>query len=44
MKTNLWKKLSPSCLISLSTKKAGLLRPGRKTKLEVAGGFVLIDS
>ena len=44
MKINLWKKLSPSCLISPSTKKARLLRLGRKTKLGVAGGFVLIDT
>ena len=44
MKIILWKKLSPPCLISPSTKKAGLLRLGRKTELGVAGGLVLIDT
>ena len=39
VKTNLWKKLSPSCLISPSTKKAGLLRLGRKTKLGGSWGL-----
>ncbi|RVW73630.1 Transposon TX1 uncharacterized 149 kDa protein [Vitis vinifera] len=43
VKTNLWKKLSPSCLISLPTKKDGLLRLGRKMKLGEAGGFVSLD-
>ena len=44
MEINIWKKLSPSCLTSLSIKKDGLVRLGRKTKEEVAGGFVLIDT
>ena len=44
MKINLWKKFSPPCLISTSTKKAGLLRLGRKTELGVAGGLVLLDT
>ena len=44
MKTNPWKKFSPPCLISLSTKIAGLLRLGRKTELGEAGRLVLIDT
>ena len=44
MEINLWKKLSPSCSISPSIKTDGLLRLGRKRKLGVAGGLVLIDT
>ena len=44
MEINLWKKLAPCCLTSPSIKKDGLLRLRRKTKVEVAGGFVLIDT
>ena len=44
MEINLWNKFSPSCLTSLSIKKDGLLRLGRKTKVEIVGGFVLIDT
>ena len=44
MKTNPWKKFSPPCLISLSTKIAGLMRLGRKTELGEAGRLVLIDT
>ncbi|RVW69837.1 putative ribonuclease H protein [Vitis vinifera] len=42
--TNPWKKLSPPCLTSLSTKIDGLLRLGRKTKLGEAGRLVLLDT
>ncbi|RVW61135.1 hypothetical protein CK203_020541 [Vitis vinifera] len=37
VKINLWNMFSPSCLIYPSTKKARLLRLGRKTELGVTG-------
>ena len=44
MKTNPWKKLSPPCLISPSTKIVGLPRLGRKTELGEDRGLTLIDT